>query len=136
MSNFRELYEEYTDKTHQELSKTDIFYAFTDKQFTENKKPKDAPDSEFISIGAGAFIHKSNADKLNNYFNVISKQLKRELTAKVNIEDSILYELNNNEAFYTGEPLEILDKMQDFYEDKTKEELTALILKIYRENLN
>ena len=83
MSKFREIYEEYTDKTHQELSKTDIFYAFTDKQFTENKKPKDAPDGEFISIGAGAFIHKSNADKLNNYFNVISKQLKRELTALI-----------------------------------------------------
>lgn len=131
MNSFKECYEEYARKKDEELTKTDIFYAFSDKQFKDNKKPKDAKDNEFISLGAGAYIHQSNKYKLDKFFNETLKQLKQELTSKVDIEDLILYELNNYECFYTLEPLEILQYIQDYYPSKREEELKALILDVF-----
>lgn len=134
MNSFKECYEEYTNKKDEELTKTGIFYAFSDKQFKDNKQPKDAKDNEFISLGAGAYIHQSNKDKLDNFFNVVVKQLKQELASKVDIEDLILYELNNYECFYTQEPLEILDFIREYYQDKREEELKDLILAVYNKH--
>jgi hypothetical protein len=135
MNNFREMYKDYENKTHEELTKTGIFFAFSNEQFDENKIPKDAPDNEFVSVGAGAYIHKSNADKLNNYFNVILPQLQKELTTKINIEDFILYELYNYEAFYTGDITEAVDIILDFYKDIPKADIIKLMQEVYKKEL-
>ena len=83
IKNFYELKTEYDKKRNEELTKTGIFYAFSNEQWERYKTHKDAPDSEYIAIGAGAYIHKSNKSKLDNFFNNTSKQLKKDFVSKV-----------------------------------------------------
>lgn len=133
---FRDAYKEYEDKTNKALKDTGIFYAFSEEQFNSNKTYKNASDTEYLSIFGGAYIHKKDKDKLDNYFEVVSPQLKNELISKIDIKDLIEYELSNYECYYTGNYTEILDIIKQFYKDKSDNELLELIKQIYYKNLD
>ena len=51
--NFNKEMDNYNKKYDEELNKTGLFWAFDRKQFDENKTNKDAPDSEYATIGDG-----------------------------------------------------------------------------------
>lgn len=114
MNKFYELKNDYDKKYQEEFSKTGVFWAFSNKQFEQNKTHKNAPDSEYLSVGLGGYIHKSNLDKLNYFNEVISKKLKDDFVKKINIDDLIEYELKNHECYYTGDYMEILPIIEDY----------------------
>lgn len=107
--------EEFDKKYNEKLMDTGVFFAFSNEQFEENKTHKDAPDIEYISVGMGGYIHKSNKDKFNNFFEVELPKLRDEFISKIKMEDMIEYELKNHECFYTGDYLEIVDVINSFY---------------------
>lgn len=115
-----QFYEEkmkYEEKYNEEFNKTGVFWAFSNQQFEENKTHKEAPDNEYISVGAGGYIHKSNKEKLDNFFKVILPKLKKEFVNKINIDNLIEYELINHECYYTGEWHEIIDIIKSYVPD-------------------
>lgn len=97
------------------MSKTGVFWAFNDEQFDENKTHKDAPNSEYFSIGGGGYIHMSNKNKLNKFFKDIEPKLREEFISKIDINDLIKYELINHECYYTGDFSEVIDKIRSYY---------------------
>ena len=78
----------------------------------------------------GGYIHKSNREKLDNFFKVIMPNLRKEFVNNINIDDLIDYELSNHECYYTGEWYEIIDLIKD-YEPNIKAED---IKKVYDKN--
>ena len=112
---FIEYKNEFDKKYNEKLNNTGVFWAFSNEQFEENKTHKDAPDDEYIAVGMGGYIHKSNKDKFNNFFEVELPKLRNEFISKINMEDMIEYELKNHECFYTGNYLEIADIISSFY---------------------
>lgn len=131
MKKFIEIKEEFDNRKNEELSKTGIFYAFSNEQFDENKTHKDAPDNEYMRIFGGAFIHKSNKEKLDDYFKNILPQLEKDFTNKIKIDDLIEYELGNHECYYTGEWFEIVPLIASYYPTISREEISEKIKNVY-----
>lgn len=132
--NFNEVKKEYDEKYNEEFKKTGVFWAFTNTQFDENKTHKDAPDSEYLSVGLGGYIHKSNKDKLDNFNNVIAPQLKKEFADSIDINDLIDYELVNHECYYTYDYSDVVYLVQYYFGTKSNETLD-LVKKRFYDNL-
>ena len=132
--NFNEVKKEYDEKYNEEFKKTGVFWAFTNTQFDENKTHKDAPDSEYLSVGLGGYIHKSNKDKLDNFNNVIAPQLKKEFADSIDINNLIDYELVNHECYYTYDYSDVVYLVQYYFGTKSNETLD-LVKKRFYDNL-
>lgn len=131
MKTFNELKEEFNKIKNEELNKTGIFYAFSNAQFEENKTHKNSKDNEYLSVGFGGFIHKSNKSKLDNYFKNILPKLKKEFINKINLDDLIDYELINHECWYTGDWFEVVDIIKDYNVSLSNDEIIEKVKNIY-----
>lgn len=136
-NDFIKYKEEYDNKYYDELEKTGIFYAFGNEQWEENKTHKDAPDSEYLSVMAGGYIHKSNEKKLDNFLNNVVPQLKKDFISNINIEDLISYELSNYECYYTGDYMEIVPIICEYLESDMSErnDVVEMIEIVYTKTL-
>lgn len=132
--DFYTLKNEYDKKYHEELRKTGVFWAFGGKQWEENKTHKNAPDSEYLSIGAGGYIHKSNKEKLDNFYKMIAPKLKKEFTDNININDFIDYELSNYESYYTYNYSQTVYLVSDYY-NLSIEKALEIVKKRFYDNL-
>lgn len=113
--DFYTLKNEYDKKYQEEFKKTGVFWAFSNEQFEENKTHKDAPDSEYLSVGAGGYIHKSNKAKLDKFYKVIAPKLKKEFANNININDFIDYELANYESYVDYDYSQTVYLVSDYY---------------------
>ena len=134
--NFNKEIDKYNKKYNEELNKTGLFWAFDRKQFDENKTNKDAPDSDYATIGDGGYIHISNLKKLNHFFKVVEPKLKKDFVSKIKIEDLIEYELINNEAYLIEDYTLVCIKIKSFYPDMDIKDIAKLVKKIYDSNIN
>jgi len=92
-----------------------VFWAFSNEQFAEGKAKHPIPEDEkYVSIGAGGFLPKSNFDALQTGLTAI-KKWKTQAMKEVKAEEAILYELNNYEAFYSGELDDVFDALDGKY---------------------
>lgn len=132
MKKFYKMKQEYDKKFNEELNKTGIFWAFSNKQFEENKTHKDVPDSEYLSVGFGGYIHKSNIDKLNYFFEVVEPKLKKEFVNNIDINDLIRYELDNHECYYTGDYYCVVPIIADYLENYNYGEVVDIVKKVYK----
>ena len=77
-----------------------------------------------MSIGAGGYMPKSKAEQLKQGFKDIEKQYREAIKQNKQLrKDNILYELNNHEAFYTGEIEDTLNALGAGY---TRKEVLAV----------
>lgn len=125
--NFNKEMDNYKKKYDEELNKTGLFWASDKKQFDENKTNKDAPDNEYLTIGDGGYIHKSNLEKFNHFFKAIEPKLKKDL---------IEYELINNEAYFIEDYTLVCIKIKSFYPDMDIKDIAKLVKKIYDSKLD
>lgn len=132
---FEEIKKEYDDNFNKELNKTGVFWAFGNDQFDENKTHKDAPDNEYISVGAGGYIHKSNKEKLDNFLKNTAPKLKKDFVSRINIDDLIRYELNNHECYYTGDFSKVINIIHSYY-DMPIDEIYDKVKNIYYQKNN
>ena len=60
----------------------------------------------------------------------MAPKLKADFVSKIDIEDLIKYELNNYEAYYTGDYTRVIAIAHDYYQDLSIEEITQRVKKI------
>lgn len=112
-----------SSRRHEELfADSGVFWAFSNKQFEENKTPL-KPGEKYVSIGAGGYMPRGNYEKLVEGGKAIKKWEKQAMK-EVKAEEAILYELNNHEAFYTGTIEDAMDVLGEL--GYTEEQVKAV----------
>lgn len=121
---------ERENKVTELFNNVQLFWAFSEEQFLENK-PELKQGDKFISVGAGGYLPKSNIEKFEKGLMDIKKWHSNEIKKHKLIEKEIIYEMHNHEVFYTGE----LDDIYDLFPDQPKEYLKQIFYK-ERKNFN
>lgn len=134
IKDFNKAKKEYDEKYNKEFNKTGVFWAFNNEQFEENKTHKNAPDNEYLSIGLGGYIHKSNKEKLDNFYKVIAPKLKKEFSNSIDIYDLIDYELVNYECYYTYDYSDVIGLIK-YYFDMDSNEAFEIVKKRFYDNI-
>jgi len=102
MKTLNTLRQEREDKTTQLLKDCSVFFAFSKEQFEENKTEKKEGE-KYTAYGYGAYSPSSQVDNYMNGLTKIMEEYDQEIQENGLRRAYILYELNNHEAFYTGE---------------------------------
>jgi len=91
---------DYTkEETTRAFKKAGAFFAFSDKQFEEEKKE----GVKYLSLGAGLICPEETAKQLmKDIANATENGIKQDI-AENGAKKIIARELRNNEAFYTGD---------------------------------
>jgi len=118
MKTIQEIKKEHSTKLDELLKECQIFWAFSDAQFAENKVQL-AEGDKYVSIGAGGYMPKSLVDRYIDG----SKALKKWYSAAVKENKgarraNIAYELANHEAYYTGSIADTLAALGSGYTAK------------------
>lgn len=130
--NIKDIKNEYQERYNVLLKSCQVFWAFSDKQFSENKVPL-AEGDKYISIGAGGYMPKSKSNELSEGMKVVDKWYKAEIKAcKGARRANIAYELANHEAYYTND---ITDTLEALGKDYTKKEVLKVFIE-EREKMN
>ena len=105
-----------------------VFFAFSDKQFEENKTELVGPEDKYVRFGPGCYIpksqfekYKAEGDKDYDWFRAQIKEHKLE-------KQEILHQLYNHECFYTGDIQEAIDALVVYTYDE--------VYAVYLENYN
>ncbi len=104
------------------INEVQMFFAFSNEQFAANRVPL-AEGDKYLSLGAGCYMPKSNLTKHQQGIKEVNKWYRNEVKNKDARRDNIIYELNNREAFYTGE---IEDTVEALGSDYTFDEVLAV----------
>lgn len=114
---YQEIKARYQERLNMWNKENGLFYAFSEEQLKEGMKLN--PSKKYTSIGMGGYLPSENVDKWNKGFNKILKQQKEEIKqAKKEQENAILYELNNYEAFYSGDLEPVIELFKGIYTKK------------------
>jgi hypothetical protein len=110
---YTEITKEAQDKMTELHDRLGLFWAFSNEQFVKNKTPLKEGE-KYVSIGMGGFLPKSNFDELMKGWKEIEAWKKQEVQKnKAEKEETILYELNNYECFYTGDIADAMPVLKD-----------------------
>lgn len=102
------------------------FFAFSTDQFNASKQE----GIEYASIDYGLICPKDKAEILTNTLQDLSETLVRQDIAENGIDNIILRELYNHEAFYTGE-------IEDTYSAIAHYDITLeQVYEVYRDNFH
>lgn len=129
MKKYETIRKEAQEKYNELLKQCKVFWAFSDKQFNENKTELSEGD-KYVSIGAGGYMPKFYIKELRAGMDSIDKWEKDEIKKTKAEEKHILYELYNHECFYTGDltsAIDVLpysvDKVQKVYQENREKQL-------------
>jgi hypothetical protein len=128
MNNFQTIKKDKADKIDALIKETKMFFAFSNEQFATNKTELQEGE-KYVSLGAGAYMPKSNVQKWIDGQKEIDNWAKNQVKESKQEEAQILYELRNYECFYTGDIEDAFDALKDSY---TLEQIQAVFRK-YRE---
>jgi len=123
MKSLKELKQQREQKHTELFHKVGLFWAFSNKQFQENKTPLKEGE-KYVSIGAGGYLPKGNVDQFLKGMKDIKKWYNGEIKKNKSEEAEIIYELYNHECFYTNDISDVIEMFEGTY---TKEQ----IIKVY-----
>lgn len=113
---YQEIKKKRQDDTNELFTTLGVFWAFSNEQFAEGlAKTKLAEGEKLVDIGAGGYIPKHNVQTLIDGMKAIENTFKQQIKEAKALEQHILYELNNHEAFYTSSTETTLDALGDDY---------------------
>jgi hypothetical protein len=115
-------YDKKQADTNALFTECQVFWAFSQKQFDENKTPL-LDGEKYVEIGAGGYMPKSNVDKLIAGMKKINNDFKQAMQDDEARKAHIKYQLNNHEAYYTHSIESTLDALG---EDFTREEVLSV----------
>ncbi|MDD4410853.1 MAG: hypothetical protein PHE32_04070 [Candidatus Shapirobacteria bacterium] len=101
------------DKLTKIIDENKVFFAFSNEQLEKGLEEIGEKKENVISIGMGGIIPKKNLD---NYYKQ-TKELNEwfiEEVKKLNPNAVICYELNNYEAYYTGDISTAYEVLKDY----------------------
>lgn len=119
MKTIHEIKDQKEQKVTDLINAVGMFFAFSNKQFQENKTPLKEGE-KYVSIGGGGYLPKGNLDAYINGIEEIQSWYKAEIKANKGRRANIAYELENHEAYYTGD---IEATLEALGEDYTREEV-------------
>lgn len=128
MKNLAAIKAEKEQKMSALISACSMFFAFSNEQFEQNKTPL-AEGEKYVSLGAGAYMPKSQVNNWIEGTKNIDKWYKAALKDNKLRRQNIAYELANHEAFYTGE---IEDTLQALGSDYSREEVQEVYRSEYK----
>ena len=134
-----ETYHDLTERHSKEFGDIPgMFFAFSEVQLNEGlEKVGLAPNTEshklIVDIGAGGFILKEKLPELKSFMKRQSEERKELRKNRKWLLDALIYELNNHEYCYTGDPTEALEALDLTIETVPKDILKEAIAKSYRE---
>jgi hypothetical protein len=111
---YQNIKKEKEKMTTELLEKCGVFFAFSDKQFDENKTPLKEGE-KYVSIGGGGYMPKGSIKAFEEGMKAINSYGKQKVK-KGNLQEAeILYELQNHECFYTGDISDVVDLFEGTY---------------------
>jgi hypothetical protein len=113
-TNYSNVKKEAEEKLSLLIKDCHVFFAFSNKQFEENKTPLKQGE-KYVSFGSGCYIPKSNLERFRAGNKEIDLWKKQQIKKGKIQEQEILYELNNHECFYTCSIEDALDVLSDDY---------------------
>jgi hypothetical protein len=120
---YQELKAEQTKKVSKIIERNKVFFAFSQKQYLENKTPA---ENGIVAIGSGGYLPSENKQQYRLDMIELDHWFKKEvLECK---EEAIDYELGNYECYYTHD----LEPVYDLFFDVFSEDD---IMNIYKQNL-
>lgn len=130
---YQEIKEQRRADTNKLFSDLGVFWAFSNSQFAEGMKKSPLKEGEkYVSLGAGGYMPKHNAEALQDGMKAIEKTFKAQIKEAKAREEHILYELNNHEICYTGDITETLNALgSDYTADEVNAVLKANKTKLY-----
>jgi hypothetical protein len=112
-------------KVSQLITDCSMFFAFSNEQFHANKTPLQEGE-KYVSLGAGAYMPKGKVDAYLDGIKAINKWYKSAVKDNKLRKENIIYELNNQEAFYTYDIESTLDALgSDYTEQEVKSVFNA-----------
>jgi hypothetical protein len=115
--DYQDIKKEKQKMTTELFKECGVFFAFSDKQFEENKTPLKEGE-KYVSIGGGGYLPKGQVDAFMKGMKAINSYGKQKVK-KGNLQESeILYELQNHECFYTGDISDVVDLFEGTYTEK------------------
>ena len=123
---YHALTNEMEAKTSEALEAHGVFFAFSKKQFEENKTTLEDGD-KYIDIGSGSFLPCSKADYFFKQIEDNTIWFDSQIKEQGLEETEIDYELENHECYYTGSIDSAIDALGDKY-------TRAKVLAVYRKN--
>lgn len=117
--NISEIKEEREKKQSALFKEVGLFWAFSNKQFDENKTPL-REGEKYIRIDGGGFMPAGNWDAFEKGLDEIHKWYNDTIKSGNLRREHIVYELANHEAWYTGD---IEDTLAALGPDYTAEEV-------------
>lgn len=96
---------EFSDQNQKKLEEFPMFFAFNNEQFAEGlKKVGASKDETIVSVGAGGYIKKCDAEALNKLEAEIWQSEREFLRDYGNLVNAITYELANHEFCIEYDP--------------------------------
>jgi len=96
------------------FEKCGVFFAFSEKQFEENKTPLKEGE-KYVSIGGGGYLPKGKVKEFQEGMEAIERYGKQKVKKNNLAEAQILDELQNYECFYTGDISDVVDLFEGTY---------------------
>lgn len=123
MTSISSLKNEQQKKVNELITNCNVFFAFSNEQFSEGMKKNPLTDGDkYVSIGAGGYMPKSKVKDFSEGMKAINKWFKSATKDAKTRQQNIAYELANHEAYYTGEIDATLEALGDDYTyDEVKE---------------
>lgn len=122
---------EKAKRVNEVIKSCGMFFAFSGKQFEENKTPL-AEGDKYVSLANGAYLPASKLPAYRQAVKEINAWFSQAISAPAMREAHIEYELHNHEAFYTGE---IDDTLEALGSEYSTEEVIAVYNKVHERSL-
>ncbi len=107
------------------FNKTGTIFAFSQKQFEENRKE----NVKYVNLGQGMLTEKPFVKEVINGLDKIYKDSIKQDLKENGKEKIILRELENHEAFYVGSIEDTIHKLKDY--PITKDEIKKIYVKFW-----
>lgn len=98
------------DRQTQAIDKAGAFFAFSTKQFDEQKKP----DIKYVSTPMGMICPKDTLDTLIMELDMIYRESIEQDIAENGLNAIVRRELSNHEAYYTGDIESTSSALKDY----------------------
>lgn len=122
MANFHQLNEEFQEKQSALFKEYGVFFAFSQKQFDEQKQE----GVKYVSTDFGMILPKDKCDAFMEAHQKLVEENQVRYKAEVDMDEYILYELHNHESFYTGRTDDALRAIWTNYPECTQEDVSRV----------
>lgn len=122
---YKDYQKELSDLLTKVMDENKCFFAFGQAQFDEQKEE----GVKYVQLGNGMLIPKDNMKSFNDAYTKGEKEIKAK-RKDLDRKKVIAYELNNHEAYYTGDIYSTMEILKDIFSDITEEE----VREVYKEN--